>query len=165
MAKPQIETIKTITIIILISVILSVPLFIISKSIHEIGHIKQAEKQNITLSYPSENMWSLEHGKTIISKTDCEKFNSLNLDDRKKILHAGVKLQMLIFVPLFLILSIILTFYGKRLFDKNKLVFYFIGALTLILFSIILVSLYGNVLSSNPLNDWHLLVLNCSSYS
>ena len=155
------EIIKTITSIIIITVLISIPLFILSKSIHEIGHVKEAGEYNVRLVYSIDNMISLEHGRVVpASIEDCKRFNYLSIENRKKILHAGVSYELIIFLPV-MILSSFLAYLRYKKKGYNDFLFIVLAGISLSVFSILLNSVYSNILSSNPENDWHKLFMRC----
>lgn len=157
----------------IIAIVMFFPLKILSTYIHETGHIKEAEKQNIILalkwnfSIDKNNLNNLKNfGKGMAepkSKEDCEKFNIISLENKKKITHAGVKAQLVIFVPLFLILIFLFIKYSKHLYS-NKFILYFLIAILILIFALILVTIKYNILSSNPTADWNKVFLNCSGF-
>ena len=155
-------------IILLFAIILSFPVKILSNYVHETGHITEAKKQNFSLTMEvftlNESLSILKFGRGQAipsSKEDCNKFNSLAKEDKIKITHAGVKYELLFFMPI-LIISFVCIFILIRNNKQNSILFYLLTSIIILSLATILVTLYFNVFSSNPINDWNRLYLDCS---
>jgi len=151
-------------IILFFVIILIIPFMIISNYVHETAHVRAADKLNVNLTISSifefENYYKFGMGKAMPkSKNDCEIFNSLPLESKKKITHAGVKAQLIIFLPLLLFLIFLVSLKKTNFYSLQIL-----SVIIALLFSLIITSAYSNVLSPNPMNDWNILFLNCSNF-
>jgi hypothetical protein len=145
----------------------------LSTYVHEMGHVNAAKEQNISFKiseikylpdFKNLKAWGL--GASIpSSQANCEKFNSITIENRQKITHAGVNAQMLVFGPLFFVLLLLIIAFWKRLFVSNRFILWFLMVLALLFLVIIVFTIFGNVLSPNPLNDWHTYMFgNCSLF-
>lgn len=164
------KLVKQIFIIILLAILLILPVKYFSNYIHESGHISKAGKDDITfIADFSINEYINNRGSAKAypeTKKDCEKFNSLPIDKKIEITHAGVYNQFLFLLPILIALSLLLFFYKKRSYLKNKCVFYLLSAFIILIFTVLLSSLIGDVWSSNPRADWNILNFsNCSIFS
>lgn len=157
--------------IVLIFFILLFTLLFLNVYLHENAHIREAEKLGINLKIKEikyipemKNLTNWGAGKAApVSLQDCEKFNSLDIKNKKKITHAGVNQEVVFLLIVYAIISAFSIKYCSYLWKTNK--FALILLLTLNLFPIItgFLSFHNNVFSSNPAVDWNVIFLNCSS--
>ena len=154
--------------LLLFAIILLLPVKILSNYVHETGHITEAKKQNISLTMEvfilNEPLSVLKFGRgqaVPFSEEDCNKFNILTKEDKVKITHAGVKYELFLFIPI-LIISFIMVILLIKNNKQNSILFYLLVSIIILLLITILVTLYFNVFSSNPLNDWNRFYLDCS---
>ena len=139
--------------------------------VHEFGHEKAAKQEGINFEINKLNFFSVgnEWGKGEVvpaSFADCEKFNSLSIESRKKIFYAGVNAELLIFVPLFIFFACLAIINWKKYIHKNRVMLWFLIMIAFLFLIIILFTVYGNVFASNPNNDWHAVnkMFNCSLF-
>jgi len=149
-------------------VIIILPFLFLTTYSHEKAHIREAEKLDISMKieyikWLPQKDWGT--GRAVpVSKEDCEKFNSLSQEHKNKILHAGVYETTKIFSILFLISSILLIIYGKKVHTYNKLLFRIWLIVTLSFLVIIGKEIYDNVFSNIPYNDWNMKFIDCSLF-
>jgi hypothetical protein len=142
---------------------------------HEEGHIAAAKKYGINFhidiinyKFDPEHPFEWGGGRAVPSSTeDCEKHNVLPISKQRVISHAGVKMQLIIFIPLFLI-SLISCYAYRNLWNTHFLLCFFIALLAILFGMIIIGSIWGNVIYQDPLgplNDWHVVnISNCSRF-
>lgn len=131
---------------------------------HEQGHIREAGKQGIDFYFQfyGFTLGSLlgvaPVGEAIPSSAeDCEKFNSLALENKQKITHAGV-------FPSIFAFTIIYSF-SILLFSKFKFPKWWWFIILFLYFLFVLSTVWGNIFSPNLLNDWHIVnIPNCSLF-
>lgn len=129
---------------------------------HEQGHIVEARKQGINLEYRFYGFRNLFErvpvGEAIPSSSeDCEKFNSLSELDRQKITHAGVLPAIVVFTIMYGLSILLLR--SKKIPRWYWFIIFFIYLLA------VLLTIWGNVLSPNPLNDWNrVFIPDCPSF-
>jgi hypothetical protein len=143
---------------------------------HEEAHIAAAKSYGINFhiyginyKFDPKNPFEWGGGKAVpSSKEDCEKLNALPKIKQQVIAHAGVKIQLLIFIPLFFIFLIGCAVFYQHLWKAHFLLWFYM-ALLAILFGLIIISgIWGNAVYQNPfgpLNDWNLGNLSCSIYN
>ena len=154
--------------IIVIVVLISYVLFVSLGFIHEYGHIYEASNQNITFTFnkinllPSLTNWGKADVITETNK-DCQLFNALPIESRKKITFAGVKWSVFYFgMPVFLVLLIILlVFNQKDVKSKHDFSYELVLVLFFVFIAMLIYLYYTNILSSYPYNDGHLISLPC----
>lgn len=161
--------VKHISLMILAAIIFVMPLWFLSTYIHEQGHINEAKKQNISFVLREINFSPVlfDFGKGFAipaSNKDCVRFNLLPIETRRKITRAGVKNSLFILIPL----EVFLIYFCFLDYTRGRTLRNFKFSLLLLLNCIILFMMfwivYQNVFIPNPLNDWHLVSLDCSRY-
>ncbi|MBU3907326.1 MAG: hypothetical protein KKA64_03690 [Nanoarchaeota archaeon] len=164
------EHLKLIAMLILFGILFCLILIPFSSYVHEkLGHVETAEKYGVNITYSLniprnfEDMFNQLGKANPASKKDCEAFNSLSLENKKKITYAGIKAELLFFLPL-IIISLFLTYFSYKRKGVNLLTELLISIL-IVSCSILLMSLLKNVYNSNPIADWNVLFLNCSNFS
>ncbi len=138
--------------------------------IHEQAHINSAKEQNISFKLrniewkPQIDGWG--SGFSIpTNQEECEKFNSLLLENKQKITHGGVKAEFLFISSLLFISLFILIKYVNRLWHHNWVLFVLLILFNLLFFVMIFYTFKGNVFTSNPQADWNFLNFSdCSIY-
>jgi len=162
---------KLIIPLLLLTFIIALPILFFSSYIHEIGHIEEAKNfginmkiRNINFMPDIKNLGEWGHAAAVpLSNEDCEKYNSLTIENKKEINLAGVRMELLIFGLLFSISLGFLIYYGKRISSQNPFLFSLWVAITLLFIVIIIFSFSGNILENNPQNDARVLWLNCTA--
>ncbi len=150
-----------------LALLLSIPIIFISSSlIHEFGHMREAKKQGLDFQIKINPPKSLSDSKNTVwgeaipsNSSVCEKFNSLQIYNKKKIIHAGVYYELTFTLTMALIVSVLL-FNSYKKYEINYSCLIFI-AILIILIGMAVNTIWTNIISSNPLNDWHRLFLDC----
>jgi len=157
-------TITKILLPILILFIL-INLVLLNTFIHELGHIVSAGEQNISLKLKEIHIFG-GGSVTPSSEYDCEKFNSLPIENKKRILHSGVIAELNFIFPLLTLSLILLLYLFIKYKRKNSIFFLLLIILSVFLLLMVVDTLDGNVLSMKFDADWNLINLSdCSIYS
>jgi len=144
--------------------------------VHEKAHVKVASEEGVCFKIkeigwkPSiKNLRNLGSGKAVpVSKEECEKFNSLPIEKKKRITHAGVKAEVALILPLLCVSAFLFIFFFRKFqkFRNSKTILIFSLLWMVLLVLIILFTLKNNVFTQNPEADWNLLNFpNCSRFS
>jgi len=149
---------------VLFAILISYPIAIFSSYIHEYSHMYQAKDEGVCLNL--KEIRPFGGGKVEpCSIKDCEVFNSLSLESKRKITHAGVTANLALFMPLSLISSLLLLVFIKPLAKKDLFLVILIILLILVFLAIPISEIWGNVYTANPKADWNLInFTNCSLY-
>lgn len=170
------ETIKLMLKVLCLMLIITYPFLLLKTYVHEMGHIIEANKLNISLKltkinylpdFNKINEWGTAEAKPI-SKLDCENYNSLSQEEKTKIAYAGIIYEMYLLIPItaISIILFLLSFkYLKKLKSKKSLFMLSFSLLMMVIFAfMVFQTLIANVWTSNPIADWNKWYLNCSNF-
>jgi len=165
MRRVCLNTIKVVAFIVVVFAFIFVPVWF-----HEQGHISEAKKQGINFYFRSNGvtlgtlLMKIPIGEAVsLSAKDCERFNSLSMIDKEKITHAGVMPGIIAFTVLWSIPIFLFAYYRNKTMKKSLIIYLLVYVVLYLVY--VIWTLWLNVYSQNPLNDWHFVnILDCSRF-
>lgn len=131
---------------------------------HETGHVDAANKQGLDFNAKLRfNILGPSGNASPLTKDDCERFNSLPVNEKLLITHAGFwRASIISLVSFIILLATGLVFFRNLI--KNQFLFALWGGVLIFLIFYIASTYFFDVYLPIP-NDWHRLYLDCSKFS